>query len=387
LLNTATYSIRNKSKNSKTYELTNHLGNVMSTISDRKIPVGSTITHFLPDVDTYQDYFPFGMVMSERSGSESSAEYRYGFNGMEYEDELYQPGNAYDFGARVYDGRIGRWFSVDPLAAKQPGWSTYKFGLNNPLVFIDPSGETEFYFNGKWIGTDGQDNDLIAVVESNKVKRQIKKNTRKGHFSDPVNITKAAERKDGMLIIHKSVLIESLRVLERAKTPKGETHEFGNTMVKIGNEFFRTGPIVEGLGDGMGLPNFGGLAGKLDVSIHSHRTWHMEGTDQYIPLHASEDKDDLPGDQSAFEHFEVNIIVGKMGEISQNLVPDNLTGVYNSEYSDDRIFGMYIYLNGYEAKPSKRISENALNDLLEQGENSEKNKKKKQSFNKKSNGS
>jgi len=39
----------------------------MSTISDRKVPVGSTITHFLPDVDTYQDYFPFGMVMSKRS--------------------------------------------------------------------------------------------------------------------------------------------------------------------------------------------------------------------------------------------------------------------------------------------------------------------------------
>jgi len=126
------------------YELTNHLGNVMSTISDRKVPVddvNNNILYFLPDVDTYQDYFPFGMVMSERSGSESSAEYRFGFNGMEYENELYQPGNAYDFGARVYDGRIGRWFSVDPYRAKYPDLTPYAFSGNSPLFIIDPNGK------------------------------------------------------------------------------------------------------------------------------------------------------------------------------------------------------------------------------------------------------
>ena len=66
--------------------------------------------------------------------------YRFGFNGMEYENELYQPGNAYDFGARVYDGRIGRWFSVDPLAAKFAYISPFVFANSNPLIYIDPDG-------------------------------------------------------------------------------------------------------------------------------------------------------------------------------------------------------------------------------------------------------
>ncbi len=33
----------------------------------------------------------------------TSPDYRYGFNGMEKDDELKGNGNSYDFGARIYD--------------------------------------------------------------------------------------------------------------------------------------------------------------------------------------------------------------------------------------------------------------------------------------------
>jgi len=60
---------------------------------------------------------------------------------MEREDELYAPGSAYDFGARMYDGRLGRWWSVDPLAGKYPSMSAYCFALNSPNLFKDPNGK------------------------------------------------------------------------------------------------------------------------------------------------------------------------------------------------------------------------------------------------------
>jgi RHS repeat-associated protein len=49
--------------------------------------------------------------------------YRYGFNGKEKDEETYCDGNAYDFAARIYDERFGRWMSVDPLTSKKPNWT------------------------------------------------------------------------------------------------------------------------------------------------------------------------------------------------------------------------------------------------------------------------
>lgn len=66
--------------------------------------------------------------------------YRFGFNGMERDDETYGKGNALDFGARIYDSRLGRWLSVDPLQQKYPNTGLYAAMGSNPLYFIDCDG-------------------------------------------------------------------------------------------------------------------------------------------------------------------------------------------------------------------------------------------------------
>ena len=67
-------------------------------------------------------------------------DYRYGFNGMEKDDELKGLGNSYDFGARMYDNRIGRWFSTDPDKGAYPYMSSYSYSLNSPIYTFDPNG-------------------------------------------------------------------------------------------------------------------------------------------------------------------------------------------------------------------------------------------------------
>ena len=67
-----------------------------------------------------------------------------GFNGMERIDEMEGEGNAYDFGARIYDPRIGRWFSRDLLEDHKPSYSPYQAFLLNPLLFKDVDGNDEF---------------------------------------------------------------------------------------------------------------------------------------------------------------------------------------------------------------------------------------------------
>ena len=65
----------------------------------------------------------------------------YSFQGQERDDEVTGMGNSYDFGARMSDSRIGRFLSVDPIDFKFPDFSPFSFCLNNPLVFVDPTGE------------------------------------------------------------------------------------------------------------------------------------------------------------------------------------------------------------------------------------------------------
>lgn len=79
-----------------------------------------------------------GKLGAKRKGCAGS--YRYGFNGMEKDDEVKGNGNSVDFGARIYDPRLGRWLSIDPHAAKYPSTSPYAFCNNNPLIFVDKDG-------------------------------------------------------------------------------------------------------------------------------------------------------------------------------------------------------------------------------------------------------
>src|SRR5690625_7587592 len=59
--------------------------------------------------------------------------YRFGFNGQEKVNEIAGMGNHLDFGARIYDSRVSRFLSVDPLADIQPDKTPYHFVSNNPI--------------------------------------------------------------------------------------------------------------------------------------------------------------------------------------------------------------------------------------------------------------
>lgn len=69
------------------------------------------------------------------------SDYRYAFNSKEKDDEVQGRGNSLDFGARVYDSRIGRFLSVDPDVELYPSMSPYCFAANSPVALIDEEGK------------------------------------------------------------------------------------------------------------------------------------------------------------------------------------------------------------------------------------------------------
>ena len=136
-------------KGNTNYELATHtsvmlstgLGNVIAVVSDRLFSTetfsGSGIVdHYSADIVSSSDYYPFGSLMPGRSFS--SNQYRFGFNGMEKDDELKGNGNSYTTEFRQYDSRIGRWLSQDPVTHEFQ--SPYCAFDNNPICLVDPMG-------------------------------------------------------------------------------------------------------------------------------------------------------------------------------------------------------------------------------------------------------
>jgi RHS repeat-associated protein len=67
--------------------------------------------------------------------------YRFSFQGQEHDDEINgSTATSYAFEYRMHDPRIGRFLSVDPLAAKFPQLSPYSFAADNPIFFVDQLG-------------------------------------------------------------------------------------------------------------------------------------------------------------------------------------------------------------------------------------------------------
>ena len=113
----------------KSYEITDHLGNVRVALSDYTTQATPQI------VNSANDYYPFGMVARS---AVSPQVYRYGFNGKEHEDETVARDYAFEY--RIYDSRIGRFLSVDPLSPKYPNNSPYAFSENRVIDGIELEG-------------------------------------------------------------------------------------------------------------------------------------------------------------------------------------------------------------------------------------------------------
>jgi len=140
--------------------VSDHLGNVRATFSDKRMAFVNSLTNEDPitdfdlDVTSWTDYYAFGAIQPGRNAS--TPNYRYGFNGMEKDDELKSTsGSSYDFGARLYDPRLGKWLKTDPLAAEYPYSSPYVFAGNSPLVVKDP--------DGRWIYVINSDGTITKV--------------------------------------------------------------------------------------------------------------------------------------------------------------------------------------------------------------------------------
>jgi len=129
------------------YALGRHLARVDGVIGDTEAEIyfyhtdhiGSVraVTNQAGEVVWNADYLAFGTRFGETT--DAAFEEWHGFTGKEYDPDT----GLYYYNARWYDADIGRFISEDP--ARDPNNpNLYVYGRNNPLRFVDPTGETTY---------------------------------------------------------------------------------------------------------------------------------------------------------------------------------------------------------------------------------------------------
>lgn len=112
---------------------------------------------------------PFGMVMPGRNWKAATANgYGFGFNGKLMDDDISRNGNIYDYGFRIYNPRIGKFLSVDPLTKSYPWYSPYQYAGNKPIMAIDRDGleDEDVNCNSNETDPNGTANSIPASVEN-----------------------------------------------------------------------------------------------------------------------------------------------------------------------------------------------------------------------------
>jgi RHS repeat-associated protein len=97
------------------------------------------VSHIPGPVLEQNHYYPFGMLNPQLTTQSITKPLNfYNYNGKELQKDLNL--GWLDYGARFYDGVLGRWHSVDPSSQKYCSMSLYNYGFNSPINVIDPDG-------------------------------------------------------------------------------------------------------------------------------------------------------------------------------------------------------------------------------------------------------
>jgi len=147
------------------YHIKDYQGNVRVEAESGFISNNTGISPCTPRYLT--DYYPLGMELTPKSGlsvPNPAPPNLYSGNELERTDI-----QLYDFHARQYDQQLGRFMTIDPLAALDYSVSPYVYCNGDPINYIDPLGLIRYWPE---YGTYGPDEEVVVTAKSPDSKKK-----------------------------------------------------------------------------------------------------------------------------------------------------------------------------------------------------------------------
>ncbi len=227
------------------------------------------------------------MLVPNRHGS--SADYRYGFQGQEKDDEVKGEGNYISFGDYGLDVRTGRRFNLDPHMYKYPMLSPYSTFNNNPIIYNDTDGR-DWGISTK---IDKNGNEIVTVkLTAAVLNASANKKLNMGDF--------ASALKDQ---VQTSYSIKYTKVIYIPKVLKRDLDGRPSLTIKVPKEVTVTVNV------------------QVDVRVINKES-QLKGNEHLIRI---DDSDKLSG-----AYGKVNKIGGKVVDIGETFVPNMINGLDNN---------------------------------------------------------
>ena len=144
------------------YFLCDHLGSTRAIVTQA-------------GVSERYDYYPYGLTWQQAEQPIGTNAYL--FTGKEW--QALDGVDLYDFAARFYQPRFGRWLSVDPLHEQYLDISPYAYCGNDPVNRVDKDGKKIYFASGvsqefkdkfaatiKYMNTRGTSGDIAKLHAS-----------------------------------------------------------------------------------------------------------------------------------------------------------------------------------------------------------------------------